>query len=63
MKDACVYIMIIYTDKHYLLKCSLEKDSSVSIHDRNSQCLASKMLKVSNELSPPLISNNFRQKK
>ena len=40
----------------------LEKDSSVSIHDRNIQCLSIEMYKVSNGLSPPLVSNIFTQK-
>ena len=39
----------------------LEKDSSVSIHERNIQCLATEMYKVSNELSPPVVSNIFTQ--
>ena len=40
----------------------LEKDSSVSIHDRNIQCLATEMYKVSNRLSPPVADNIFSQK-
>ena len=40
----------------------LEKDSSVSIHDKNIQCLATEMYKVSNGLSPPIVSNIFTQK-
>ena len=40
----------------------LEKDSSVSIHDRNIQCLATEMCDVSNALSPPVVSNIFTQK-
>ena len=40
----------------------LEKDGSVSIHDRNIQCVATEMYKVSNWLSTPLVSNIFRQK-
>ena len=40
----------------------LEKDSSVSIHDKNIQCLATEMYKVSNGLSPPIVSNTFTQK-
>ena len=33
-----------------------------SIHDKNIQCLATEMYKVSNELSPPIVSNIFTQK-
>ena len=40
----------------------LEKDSPVSIHDRNIQCLATEMYKVSNRLSPPVADNIFSQK-
>ena len=39
----------------------LERDESVSIHDRNIQCLTTEMYKVSNGLSPPVISNIFTQ--
>ena len=37
----------------------LEKDSSVSIHDKNIQCLATEMYKVSNGLSPPIVSKKI----
>ena len=37
----------------------LEKESSVSIHNKNSQCLATEMYKVSNGISPSTASNNF----
>ena len=40
----------------------LEKDRSVSIYNRNIQCLATEMYKVSNGLSPPIASNIFTQK-
>ena len=40
----------------------LEKDRSVSIHDRNIQCLATEMYKVSNGL-PPLVVSNILHKK
>ena len=40
----------------------LEKDSSVSIQDKNIQCLAIEMYKVSNGLSPPVVSKIFTQK-
>ena len=41
----------------------LEKDSSVSIHDKNIQCLVTEMYKVSKGLSAPIVSNIFTQKK
>ena len=55
-------LRIIYNDKQSSFKMLLEKDSSVSIHDRNIQCLATEMYKVSNGLSPPVVSNTFTQK-
>ena len=40
----------------------LEKDSSVSIRDRQIQCLTIEIYKVNNALSPLLVSNIFTQK-
>ena len=56
-------LRIIYNDKQSSLKMLLEKDSSVSIHERNTQFLDTEMYKVSNGLSPPAVSNIFTQKK
>ena len=56
-------LRIIYNEKQSSFKMLLEKDSSVSIHDRNIQCLATEMYKVSNRLSPPIVSNIFTKKK
>ena len=55
-------LRIIYNDKQSSFKMLLEKDSSVSIHDKNIRCLATEMYKVSNGLSPPIVSNIFTQK-
>ena len=55
-------LRIIYNDKQSFFKMLLEKDSSVSIYDRNIQCLATEMYKVSNGLSPTVVSNIFRHK-
>ena len=46
-------LRIIYNDKQSSFKELLEKDSSVSIHERNVQILATEMYKVSNNFSPP----------
>ena len=46
-------LKIIYNDKRSSFKELLEKDSSVSIHERNVQILATEMYKVSNNFSPP----------
>ena len=53
---------MIYNDKQSSFKMILEKDSSVSIHDRNIQCPATEMYKVSYGLSTPVVSNIFKQK-
>ena len=53
---------IIYNDKQSSFKMLSEKDSSVSVHDRNLQCLSNEMCKVSNGLSPPVVSNIFTKK-
>ena len=39
----------------------LEKDNSIFIHDKNIKCLATEMYKVSNGLSPPVVSNIFKK--
>ena len=46
-------LRIIYNDKQSSFKELLEKDSSVSIHERNVQILTTEMYKVSNNFSPP----------
>ena len=56
-------LRIIYDDKQSSFKMLLEKDSSVSIHDRNIQCLATEMYQVNNGLSPPIVINIFTHKK
>ena len=55
-------LCIIYNDKQSSFKIFLKKDSSVSIHDRNIQCLATGMYIVSNLQSPPLVNIIFRKK-
>ena len=55
-------LRIIYNDKQSSFKMLLEKDSCVSIHDKNIQCLSTEMYKVNNGLSPPIVSNIFTQK-
>ena len=56
------YLCITFNDKQSSFEKLLEKDSSVSIHDRNIQDLPVEMYKASNGLSPPLISNLFKHK-
>ena len=56
------YLCIIYNDKQLSFEMLLEKDSSHSIHDRNIQSLITEMYKVSNMLSPSVVSNIFTKK-
>ena len=60
LHERCLHI--IYNDKQSSFKMLLEKDSSISIHNRNIQYPATEMYKISNGLSPPLFSNIFTQK-
>ena len=49
----------IYNDKQSSFNELLEKDGSVSIHERNLQVLATEMYKISNGLSTPLMKDKF----
>ena len=51
-----------YGDKQSSFEELLEKDSSVSIHKRNFQILATEMYKVSKSMSPPQITELFAQR-
>ena len=53
-------LKIIYSDKHSSYVALLEKDGSVSIHNRNLQILTTEMYKVSKGLSPPIITELFK---
>ena len=55
-------LRIIYNDKTTSFEDLLEKDSSVSIHDRNLQVLATEMFKVTKNLSPPQMHDVFQMK-
>ena len=49
----------IYNDKHSSFNELLEKDGSVSIHERSLHVLATEMYKISNGLSTPLMKDTF----
>ena len=55
-------LRIIYNDKQSSFIKLLEKDNSVSIHQRNLQFLATEMFKVSNGLSPVLMNDIFKRR-
>ena len=44
-------LRIVFSDKQSSFETLLEKDSSVSIHNRNLQILATEMYKIKNNLS------------
>ena len=50
---------ITYWDKFSSFNELLEKDNSVSIRHKNMQALATKMYKVSNNMSPTILNDFF----
>ena len=60
LRERC--LIIIYNDKRSSFNALLEKDGSVSIHERNIKTLATEMVKVSKNLAPPQIHGIFRLK-
>ena len=56
--ERCLRIIYNYKQSSYI--SLLEKDNSVSIHQRNLQILATEMFKVSNGLSPVLMNDIFK---
>ena len=54
-------LRITYNDKISTFQQLLEKDNSVSIHQRNLQVLATEMFKIYKELSPELMNDIFIQ--
>ena len=55
-------LQIIYSAKQSSFETQLEKDGSVSVHNRNLQILATKMCKIKNELSPSIVIELFEQR-
>ena len=55
-------LRIIHNDKRSSFNANLEKDGSVSIHERNIKILATEMFKVSKNLAPPQIQEIFKLK-
>ena len=53
------WLRIVYNDKQLLFKDLLEKGSSVFIHERNVQILATETYKVSNNFSSPHMDEIF----
>ena len=55
-------LQLIYNDKQSSYEELLINDSTVSIHYRNIQTLATEMFKVKNEMSPEIICDIFTQR-
>ena len=53
---------IIYNDKRSSFNALLEKDGSISIHERNIKILTTEMFKVSKNLAPPQMHKIFKLK-
>ena len=53
------YLRIVYSDNQYSFEELLEKDNTVSVHQRNLQFLATELYKVLNGLSPDLMKDVF----
>ena len=57
LRESCLHV--IHSDKTLSFEALLERDSSVSIHNRNLQYFDSEMYKTSERLSPPIITKLF----
>ena len=55
-------LRIIYKDKKSSIEESLQKDSSVSIYDRNIQILATELHKIIKDISPSHMSEIFKSR-
>ena len=55
-------LQMIYSDKQSPFETLLEKDGTVSIHNRILQILASKMYKIKNDLSSLIVTEPFEQR-
>ena len=57
LHERCLHV--IYNDKKLTFQKLLDKDKSVSIHNRNLQVLSIEMYKVTKGLSPKVFANTF----
>ena len=55
-------LRIIYSEKQSSFETLLEKDGSVSVHNRNLQILATEMYKIKNVHSALIITELFEQR-
>ena len=55
-------LRLVYDDDNLTFEELLEKDNSVTVHDRNLQKLACEMFKIKNKMSPQPIIDLFNEK-
>ena len=55
-------LQVIYSDKQLSFETLLETDGSVSVHNQNLQILATEMYKITNDLSPLIVTELFEQR-
>ena len=55
-------LRIIYSEKQSSFETLLEKDGSVSVHNRNLQILATEIYKIKNVLSALIVTELFEQR-
>ena len=60
LHERCLFV--IYNNKQSSFSELVEKDSSVSIHIRYIQSLATEMFSVSRNMLSPIMNDNFKQK-
>ena len=53
-------LRIIHSDKQLSFETLLEKDGSISIHNRNLQILATEMYKIKNDLPTLIVTELFK---
>ena len=53
-------LKIVYNDHESNFEELLEKDKSISIHQKNLQILVTEIYKVKNDISPAIMSNVFK---
>ena len=55
-------LRIVYQDNDLSFEELLQKDNSVSIHNRNIQLVAIEMFNVRNDLSPDIVRDIYKEK-
>ena len=61
IKDECA-LRLVYNDKSFSFRELLERDNSVTIHERNIQVLLTEIFKVKSEAAPEIMTGIFKFK-